>query len=356
MSRATTAIYDMHRSLRGAKILVVDDLPQNIQVVGSILRSNGFQVMVATSGAQALRALTHDRPDLILLDLFMPEMNGVEVCQRLKSNPATHDLPVIFLTASSELEHLELAFEAGAVDYVLKPFKTTELLARVRAHIELKQSRDVIIHLRDQTEHLLLNILPAPIAERLKDGERVVDDFAEVTVCFMDIVSFTQTAASMRPGEVVAYLDTVFATIDQIVEAYDLEKIKTIGDAYMVASGLPRPHPDHAARMADMALDVQASIGALGGCQGREVHLRIGMHSGPVMAGIIGARKFLYDLWGDTVNTASRMESSGAADKIHLSAATHAALGTRYTFETRSPLNIKGKGLMQTYFLSGRAL
>lgn len=346
--------YNTHFSITGGKVLVVDDLLQNIRVVGSVLSSAGFQVMLATSGSQALRALTYEIPDLILLDLLMPDMNGVEVCQRLKSDPVTRDVPVIFLTASNDTEHLELAFEAGAVDYVLKPFKTNELLARVRAHIELKQSRDVISRLRDQAERLLLNILPAPIAERLKRGEQVVDDFPEVTVCFMDMVAFTPMVASIPPHEMVACLNEVFATIDQIVEAYGLEKIKTIGDAYMVASGLPLQRPDHATSMAEMALDVQVAMADLRRGTGRDVHLRLGMHSGPVVAGIIGKKKFLYDLWGDTVNTASRMESSGVADHIHLSAATHTLLGARYTYATRPPLHIKGKGWMQTYFLTGR--
>lgn len=354
MIHALTTSQNIHLAMANTKILVVDDLPQNIQVVGSILRSSGFQVMAATSGAQALRALTYAIPDVILLDFLMPEMNGVQVCQALKRRPETHDIPVIFLTASSEMEHLEQAFEAGAVDYVLKPFKATELLARVRAHAELKHSRDEIVRLRDQTEHLLLNILPAPIAERLKREERVVDSFPEATVCFADIVGFTQTAAAMPPPEVVTYLNHVFALFDRMADVYGVEKIKTIGDAYMVASGIPVPHPDHAALMADMALEVQTEMAALRVSKGVDVHVRIGIHSGPVIAGIIGTKKFLYDLWGDTVNTASRMESHGEADKIHLSAATRALLGEHYLCEARPPLDIKGKGRMQTYFLTGR--
>lgn len=355
MIHITKAFQDAQGAKARAKVLVVDDLPHNIQVVGSTLRSAGFDVMLATSGRQALHALTYEVPDLILLDLFMPEMNGMEVCRQLKNTPVTQDVPVIFLTASHEVEHLEQAFAVGAVDYVLKPFKSTELLARVRAHIELKHSRDEIMRLRDQSEHLLLNILPAPIAERLKREERVVDSFPEATVCFADIVSFTQTAATMPPLEVVTYLNRVFGLIDQVVERYEVEKIKTIGDAYMMASGLPLPHPEHAVIMADMALEVQAALADWRAREGLDVHLRMGMHSGPVVAGIIGTKKFLYDLWGDTVNTASRMESSGEADRIHLSTATRLLLGERYTFEARAPLHVKGKGCMQTHFLTGRA-
>ena len=209
--------------------------------------------------------------------------------------------------------------------------------------------------MHQKADSLLLNILPRSIAERLKEDERnLVDHFPEATIFFCDLVGFTPLAAQTEPAEVVGFLNRVFTLMDGLVAKQGLEKIKTIGDAYMVGGGVPDHRPDHAQAVADFSLDLVAAIPALRENETLPLQLRIGIHSGPVVAGVIGEKKFAYDLWGDTVNTASRMESSGEADRIHISADTRALLGDDYEVEPRGEMEIKGKGLMETFFLVGK--
>ena len=203
-----------------------------------------------------------------------------------------------------------------------------------------------------KSERLLLNILPEPIAERLKREERTIaDHFAEVTVLFADIVGFTEIAAQTSPIELVEILNEIFSEFDQLVEIHRLEKIKTIGDAYMVVGGLPKPMPNHVEAIAQMALDMQAIINQF--CQetGKAFSIRIGINTGPVIAGIIGTKKFIYDLWGDTVNIASRMESHGLPGNIQVTEATYKRLKHQYLFEDRGLIQVKGKGQMNCYLL-----
>jgi class 3 adenylate cyclase len=208
---------------------------------------------------------------------------------------------------------------------------------------------------REKSEQLLLNILPGEIAERLKRGERpLADGFENVTVLFADIAGFTPLSGRLTPGEVVEMLNQVFTKFDALAARLGLEKIKTIGDAYMVAGGLPTPRDDHAEAVAEMALGMVEAAHALRSPSGDPLRMRIGIHSGPVVAGVIGQRKFSYDLWGDTVNTASRMESHGEIGEIHVSAETRALLESRFRLERRGTIEVKGKGELETWFLRGR--
>jgi len=208
---------------------------------------------------------------------------------------------------------------------------------------------------KQTSERLLLNVLPAPIADRLKTGENlIVDRFDAVSVLFADIVGFTTLSARTSPEALVTMLNELFSTFDRLAEHHGLEKIKTIGDAYMVVAGIPAPLADHAAAIADMALDMIASIEAYAARTGAELTIRVGIHSGSVVAGVIGTKKFIYDLWGDTVNTASRMESHGLPGRIHTTEATCRLLADRYEIEARGSIDVKGKGAMQTYFVVGR--
>ncbi|MEX1170566.1 MAG: adenylate/guanylate cyclase domain-containing protein [Chloroflexota bacterium] len=205
------------------------------------------------------------------------------------------------------------------------------------------------------SERLLLNILPRSIADRLKREEGLIAKAHEdVTVLFADIVDFTPFVERTEPTRVVAVLDEVFSAFDRLAQRHGLEKIKTIGDAYMVVAGLPEPRADHAEAMAEMALDMQADLGHLGETLGLDLAIRVGMDTGSVIAGVIGRHRFIYDLWGDTVNTASRMESSGLPGRIQVTAATYARLRTRYRFEERGEIDVKGKGRMAAYLLVGR--
>jgi len=209
----------------------------------------------------------------------------------------------------------------------------------------------------DKSEKLLLNILPSSIADRLKQKEEIIaDGFAEVTILFADIVNFTKLSARISPQELVAMLNNIFSAFDRLALLYGLEKIKTIGDAYMVVGGLPIPREDHAEAIADMALGMQEEMVRLRSEIGEELGIRIGINTGTVVAGVIGIQKFIYDLWGDAVNTASRMESHGVANRVQLTEATYKYLKGKYVFEEREAIEVKGKGKMKVYFLKGKIL
>ncbi|MEG4816786.1 adenylate/guanylate cyclase domain-containing protein [Microcoleus sp. K5-D4] len=206
-----------------------------------------------------------------------------------------------------------------------------------------------------KTESLLLNILPEPIAHRLKHKPGVIaDKFEKATILFADLVNFTQISTTMSATKLVYLLNEIFSAFDQLSEKHGLEKIKTIGDAYMVAAGIPIERPDHAEAIAEMALDMLAAIKELNVKLDAKFDLRIGINSGPVVAGVIGTKKFIYDLWGNAVNTASRMESHGITGRIQVSHYTYELLHDKYEFEDRGEIEIKGKGEMRTYLLTGR--
>ena len=210
---------------------------------------------------------------------------------------------------------------------------------------------------QEQSDRLLLNILPEAIADRLKQDEHTIaDSFEEVTVLFADIVSFTQLSSHISPHELVKQLNEIFSTFDRLAQRLGLEKIKTIGDAYMVVGGLPTARADHAEAIAQMALDMQQEIARFKRDDGEPFHIRIGISSGPVVAGVIGLNKFIYDLWGDTVNTASRMESQGIPGCIQVTSATYERLRHKFRLEKRGIIEVKGKGEMITYFLKGRKM
>ncbi|MEO0539515.1 MAG: adenylate/guanylate cyclase domain-containing protein [Cyanobacteria bacterium P01_A01_bin.105] len=205
---------------------------------------------------------------------------------------------------------------------------------------------------KDRSEQLLLNILPKSVADKLKLGPgTIAEDFTEVTVLFADLVDFTRLADGTTAAEVVDLLNQVFSTFDQLAERHGIEKIKTIGDAYMVVAGLPEPRADHASAIALMAVEMRAALTSFSQSLNRPLAIRIGIHTGPVVAGVIGLKKFAYDLWGDTVNTASRMESYGLPGEIQVSPTTYQWLKQQYQFQPRGPLEVKGKGRMMTYLL-----
>lgn len=485
-------------------IVIVDDNPTNLGVLFDFLSDSGFKVLVAQDGISALQKVAYAQPDLILLDVMMPGIDGFETCRRLKANQATRDIPVIFMTALSEVVDKVKGFNLGAVDYITKPVQQEEVKARVKTHLmlhnlqkqlqeqnlQLKQEihkkeqmeeslrqaeekyrsifenategifqvtpqgqyitvnpalatilgyaspeelmtkitniteqlyvdslqredlttmleeyntlsdvesqvyrqdgsviwisenirtvRDAngqLLHYegtvsnvterrkteaalrlaRKRSELLLLNVLPQPVAEQLKKGHRTIaENFADVTVLFADLVDFTKYSVQTSPTELVEILNIIFSKFDRLAELHKVEKIKTIGDAYMAVAGLPTPRPDHAQAIAQMALDMQAAIEQFNAESNSFFQLRIGINSGPVVAGVIGIKKFSYDLWGDTVNTASRMESHGIPGCIQVTQTTYERLQEEYLFEDRGTVYIKGKGEMPTHFLTGK--
>jgi adenylate cyclase len=328
-----------------SRILVVDDAPANIQSLSSILKQQGYQISVATNGRQALEVLARIRPDLILLDVMMPEMDGFEACALIKASTAWREIPIIFLTAKSDTTDIVRGFELGAVDYVAKPFNAHELLARVNTHL-------TIDHLHRENQRLLLNVLPASIAEKLKQQVGIIAErFEDVSVLFADLVGFTPLSVRIPPTALVELLNRVFSGFDELADEHGVEKIKTIGDAYMAVGGLIEPNPDHVGAMAMMALGMIGHVRSMND-EFPDLAVRVGVQVGSVIAGVIGIRKFIYDVWGDTVNTASRLESHGTPGRVHVSDAVQARLQERFAFEPRGTIELKGRGPMSTYFLS----
>jgi PAS domain S-box-containing protein len=484
-------------------ILVVDDNPDNLDLLFFFLSDADFKVEVATNGKSALQMIDESQPDLILLDVMMPGIDGFEICRRLKANESSKDIPVIFMTALSETEDKVKGFSVGAVDYITKPVQEEVLKARITTHLTIrnlnrslveqnqrlqeeirqrqkkeeelrlsnqaiaastdgiviadarkpdmpityvnpaferltgysaqevigrncrflqgndtdqpaldelreairdgkgckvvlanyrkdgtgfwnelsispiydadgnlthfvgiqsnitdrKLAQEALRFQQEQTEKLLLNILPEPIAEQLKQHpSTIADSFEEVSVLFADLVGFTEFSSRRSAHELVEFLNEIFSEFDQLVEKHGLEKIKTIGDAYMVVAGLPMPRSDHADAIAQMALDMQQALDKVNAKTGESFSMRIGIHSGSVVAGVIGLKKFSYDLWGDTVNTASRMESLGIPGTIQVTTNTYEQLRDKFLFEERGVIPVKGKGEMTTYLLKGRKL
>jgi adenylate cyclase len=240
------------------------------------------------------------------------------------------------------LGHDELGGLADTINEML------QAQGKMHALLEIEQKK---------TEDLLLNILPRQVVDRLKeDSSAIAERFNDVTILFADIVGFTQLSATISPEELVNTLNSIFTGFDQLVQKHGLEKIKTIGDAYMVVGGLPERRSDHVQAVASLALDMQAFMEEYNQRENKVLQIRTGIHSGPVVAGVIGTRKFLYDLWGDAVNTASRMESSGLPGSIQVTMSTYHTLKAQFELEPRGQIEVKGKGLMDTFFLKKKKL
>jgi len=343
-------------------VLIVDDDPTNRKLLSRYLVRDDYAFEEADEGQVALNTMRAHAIDVVLLDLLMPGLDGFQVLAQMKADPALQHIPVIIISTLDQMDSILQCIEMGATDYLPKPLNAAMLRARLNASLAQKRLYDIeqahvqaIQEERERADQLLLNILPAPVAEQLKRAPGVVvQNYAEATVLFADIVDFTQMAAKITPEAVVTLLDEVFSLFDDLAEQHGLEKIKTIGDAYMAASGVPVARPDHAEAAAEMALAIQTTLKTFNSTHATPLQMRIGLHSGPVTAGVIGRRKFIYDLWGDAVNTASRMEAYGVAGAIHVSTDFYQHLKARYKFQPQGLTHVKGKGEMQTYLLLGR--
>ena len=354
-----------------AKLLIVDDQFANVLLLERLLRGAGYSEITSTQDPTEVMDLhQQNRYDLILLDLNMPEMDGFQVMESLKSIDSEGVLPVLVITAQPN-EKLR-ALKVGALDFLSKPFDIAEVLARVQnllqvrlLNLETQKLYNQVLVEQDLSDMLLHNMMPQAIAERLKGRSKlttdhlnkaIVDSYANVTVLFADIVGFTSFAQDVSPEIMVGVLNDLFTRFDHIADHRGMEKIKTIGDCYMAAAGLPLVVPDHADRAAHMSLDMLGAIQDFNANSQHPLNIRIGISSGAAVAGIIGKSKFLYDLWGDVVNTASRMESHGTAGRIQMSDATRQALKHPFSVEHRGVIEVKGKGKMSTWFLNSPTL
>jgi PAS domain S-box-containing protein len=485
-------------------LVIVDDDAETSRLLHRLLSQQGYRIQAAVSGQQAIALIQERRPGLVLLDILLPDMDGYTLCQQLKANPLTADIPVIVLSSLVDSLDKVKAFQAGATDYITKPFAVQEVLVRVQNQLHLAQQRqqlsqqntlliqevrertqieqaltaaemnyrsifenatvgifkasatgqllsvnpsmarlygydspeemvatvenisrqiysepkrrdELVVYLsrfekitdaesevfrkdgsifwvsediwqvwdktgaflhyegivhdiserrqmetelrqqRQQADRLLINILPYRIAQRLKGGARTIaESLDHVSVLFADLVDFTAASSEMTPRQLVKMLNEVFSMFDQLAEFHRLEKIKTIGDAYMVAGGLPSPNDGHAEAVAQFALDICEAIQQFPRPDGKTFQIRVGINTGPVVAGVIGRRKFAYDLWGDTVNIASRMETTGESQRIQVTADLYEKLKDKFQFESRGYVAVKGRGQMLTYWLVGR--
>jgi class 3 adenylate cyclase len=345
-----------------AVVLIVEDDDIIRDLLCSLVRQMQLTALPARNGLEALEALEFQRFDLVLLDLAMPEFDGYDVLQRIKNDLRLRRVPVIVLSGMTDVDTAIRCIEMGADDFLTKPIQTTLLKARIRTSLQHKRLYDMeadflrrLEQEQERSERLLLNVLPSSIAQRLKEGqEHIAEHFPECTVMFSDLVGFSRLANRISPAELVQVLNTIFSAFDQLADRHGLEKIKTIGDAYMLVGGVPTPRPDHAEAVAEMALDMQDLMRSMHTRTGHLLQMRIGIHTGPVVAGIIGTRKFSYDLWGETVNIASRLESSGRPGVIQVSAATAERLQHKFEFASAGTVDAKGIGPVPAYLLLGR--
>lgn len=364
---STASVSDLLSDLR---VLVVDDSRILRKLLIRELAHIGIsQITESEDGLQCLDILAKQAFDLVLLDMEMPEMDGLAVLQAIKKTPELRSLPVIVISGDTLIDKTVRCIEIGAEDYLPKPFNPVLLRARIVSVAEKRRLRNLEMAYLNQlqheknmlqleqmkTERLMLNILPKSIAERLKRNEvNIAGDYPNVTVLFSDLVGFTAMASAKGALELVKLLNDLFTRFDKRAEELGLEKIKTIGDAYMAVGGLPIPRQDHADISCDMALGMFEDLADFNRSQGMSLAMRIGLNSGPVVAGVIGFTKFSYDLWGHTVNTASRMESSGESGKIQISPSTFELVKDKFVAQERELIECKGLGKIMTSFLIAR--
>lgn len=343
-----------------SSILVVDDNPGNTEYLRRKLIAAKHTVYIANSGVEAESVLTGEtQVDLILLDILMPDLSGYEILGRNKELLQSKNIPVIVVSSLDEQETVYRCLESGAQDFITKPVNFMILAARINAALERKYLLDReeqhlarIESEKQKNEELLLNILPQPIAMRMKADEYLIaDSVDDCSILFGDIVGFTPLSQSLGPIKIVEMLNQIFSQFDDYCEELGVEKIKTIGDNYMVACGVPTPDHQHAVKTVTMGVKMLEFIASLPKIEGHDISMRIGIHSGPAVAGVIGKKKFVYDLWGDAVNTAGRMESYGLPNCLHMSGATAKLVRDHFELEARGSLFIKGLGDMRTHLL-----
>lgn len=342
-------------------ILIVDDNQMELELLKRRVEHYGYTAVTCDNGSEVLNILNREKIDLVLLQIMLSGVNGFEVLKQIKRHKSYLHLPVIVISPLKELDAVVRCYEIGADDYLTKPFHPVIFKARLNNWIEKKKLID-----REQlyldnleiekvkSENLLLSILPLAIATRLKTGEEFITERVElVTILFVDIVGFSYLSEKLNPHSLISLLNQVFSGIDKLLDKYHVEKIKTIGDSYMAVAGVPIVNEKHAESIANVALEILELMREINRLEGYDLHVRIGIHSGSVIAGIIGTKKFNYDLWGKAVNLASRMESQGIPDKIQVSESTYKLLQKDYLFEKRGVMDIRNIGPVTTYFLLG---
>lgn len=319
-------------------LLIIDDSAENLQVLNALLKDD-YRLKLAKSGEKAIEiALQSPQPDLILLDIIMPEMNGFEVCEALKASPDTKSIPIIFLTALNEVADETKGFRSGGSDFITKPFNPDIVKARIRTHLDLQLERK-------KSNELLKIMLPTNVVEDLIQFGRHTPQVKEnVSILFCDFIGFTAISAKLSPEELIGELSDIFSAFDNICERLSTTRIKTIGDAYMAVSGLNTQEENHAEQLVSTGLAFINFLNERNAHNTLQWKCRIGIHSGKVIAGIIGRTRFIYDVVGDDVNIAARVESVGTPMSVTITPATRSLLGTHYTTISAGITELKGKG------------
>ncbi len=327
-------------------VLIVDDTPTNVGVISGVLRG-AYRTKVATNGEKALvLASAAERPDLILLDVMMPGMDGYEVCRRLKANPITREIPIIFLTAKTDAVDEEKGFEVGAVDYIHKPFSGPLVLARVKTQLALQAALAQAREARNQADELLHALLPKKAADEIRSiGTVIPRRYENVAVLFCDVTNFTSYCDQHEPEEVVSRLDALFVIFERITASHGLEKIKTIGDGFMAAGGLLQELKDPIGSAIRCGLEMASTL--------IDAHLgweaRVGVNAGSVVAGVVGQERYQFDIWGDTVNVAARMLDKSEPGTVAVTEGIWDQISTQFEAEDLGPLDIKGKGMISVF-------
>ena len=363
---AATMIEDVMSAIRpgeeraaeaAGRLLVVDDNEINRDMLSRRLERQGHDVHTAASGREALDRLGREEFDLVLLDVMMPDMNGFQVLGRLKADPGLRHIPVIMISALDEIDSVVRCIEMGAEDYLPKNFNPTLLRARIGACLEKKRLRDrEALHLREieegkkRSDELLHVILPHEIVEELKASNAVKPRrYDDVAVMFCDIVGFTPYCAKREPEEVVAHLQELVEVFEDLAVQHELQKIKTIGDSFMATAGAIRRLENPVLNAVRCGLDMVRTSRELPA----RWEVRCGIHVGPVMAGIVGHRQYLFDLWGDTVNTAARVEANGVPGAVNVSGPAWKWIEAACRGESRGLISLKGLGEMEVFRVDG---
>jgi class 3 adenylate cyclase/CheY-like chemotaxis protein len=351
------------------KILIVDDQPENLEVIVNIVERSGdnFEVLQALNGRTATFIAKEEIPDLVITDWEMPDVDGIELIKALKADEQLVDVPIIMCTGiMTTSDNLQTALEAGAVDFIRKPVDEIELKARLKSMLQLsdsyktiKQQMKQIAEEKEKSDNLLLNILPKATADELKEnGSATPKSYEMVSVLFTDFKGFTKAASTMTPEELIEDLGECFSAFDSIIDEHNIEKIKTIGDAYMCAGGLPLANTSNALDTVNAAFEMRGWITSWNDKREQEGktrwEIRIGIHTGELVAGVIGTKKFAYDLWGDAVNVASRLESNGEPGKINISGTTYERVKDHFNCDFRGEIEAKNRGKIAMYFVDSK--
>ena len=338
----------MKHTTESPSILVVDDAEELRRLLELMLEQAGYRVALAVDGIDALARVKEVRPDLMLLDLEMPRMDGFEVCRQLKADPGCADIPVIFLTSEDDTRRIADGFELGAVDYVTKPFSEVELLARVKTHVRLTQ----LMHRLDLVAENLSKYLPAKLCEAIFSGDtgvRIESEQKPLTICFADIVDFTPLVESQRPGELTQWLNNYFNEMAIIVTRFGGTLDKYIGDAIMVFFGAPDSEGERsdAVRCVEMARAMLARSKELG------IPVRVGVSSGECTVGNFGSELQMgFTIIGKEVNVAARLQAASAPDQILISESTHQLIHDKVKCTANAEINVKGlQRSLMTYWV-----